>query len=123
MKRVTFHKLAKRELVEAIRFYGESGRGNALLQHVRGTILRLRRFPKSAPCIRGPIRRAVLTKFPYNLLYSIEGDYIHILAIAHQRRDPMYWVDREQPQLSLHSRTPCPHSAKETASPTSTGKW
>jgi len=92
MKRVTFHRLAKRELTDAVHFYEEVDRGRELLEQVRRTIDRIRRFPESAPCIRGPVRRAILSKFSYSLLYSIEGNSIRILAVAHQRRDPMYWI-------------------------------
>ncbi len=37
----------------------------------------------------------VLPKFPYSLLYRIvDKDLIRVLAIAHHKRQPQYWVDR-----------------------------
>ena len=36
----------------------------------------------------------LITKFPYKIIYSIEEDYILILAVAHQHQKPDYWIDR-----------------------------
>ena len=30
------------------------------------------------------------------LLYSIEMDHVFIIAVAHQHRNPDYWVDRSK---------------------------
>lgn len=32
--------------------------------------------------------------FPYQVLYTIEADYILIVAIAHGKRQPGYWRHR-----------------------------
>ena len=53
-------------------------------------------WPLSSPIERGDIRRLVLTRFPYKLLYSIEPDHLYVLAVAHQHRRPSYWVGRSQ---------------------------
>lgn len=39
-------------------------------------------------------RKAVLRKYPFNLIYSLLNENIYILAIAHQNREPEYWIDR-----------------------------
>jgi plasmid stabilization system protein ParE len=36
-------------------------------------------------------RKVVLQRFPFVLIYKSEGDYLRILAVAHQRRRPEYW--------------------------------
>jgi len=33
-------------------------------------------------------------RFPYSMTYSIENDFILIIAVAHQNRNPDYWKDR-----------------------------
>lgn len=93
MRPVSFHRLARREIREAARFYDELGRGQDFFEQIQQSIDRIRRFPESAPQIRGSIRRLVVTRFPYNLVF-VAGDTIHILAVAHRRRNPVYWVDR-----------------------------
>ena len=62
--------------------------------YVDEAIEQVTRHPRSWPVIEAEIRRYILNVFPYSLLYSIEEDYILILAIAHQSRDPKYWRDR-----------------------------
>jgi len=52
------------------------------------------RFPAGAPEILPGIRRQLLRKFPCSLIFSNEGEYALILAVAHGRRRPMYWIHR-----------------------------
>ena len=40
------------------------------------------------------VRRCMARKFPYGILYTIEQDYILILAIMHCSREPGYWKSR-----------------------------
>jgi toxin ParE1/3/4 len=40
------------------------------------------------------IRRCLTQKFPYGILYTIEPDYILILAVMHCSREPGYWKNR-----------------------------
>lgn len=41
------------------------------------------------------MRRRLVRRFPYAVLYSISPDLIRILAVMHSRRRPMYWIERE----------------------------
>jgi len=40
------------------------------------------------------VRRKQLGRFPYQLLYRVDGEEIRILAVMHKRRRPLYWVER-----------------------------
>ncbi len=40
------------------------------------------------------VRTWALKRFPYTLVYRVEGDLITVIAVAHQSREPRYWVDR-----------------------------
>ena len=40
------------------------------------------------------IRRRLISRFPYAILYSDEGEILYILAVMHLRRDPNYWKSR-----------------------------
>jgi plasmid stabilization system protein ParE len=44
--------------------------------------------------VRPGIRRRLLRRFPYALLYSLDGDELLIVAVAHQSRQPGYWTTR-----------------------------
>ena len=52
------------------------------------------RLQKSAPEVRGDIRKKVISNFPYSILYAIENDLIVIVAVAHHKRRPIYWHRR-----------------------------
>jgi hypothetical protein len=41
------------------------------------------------------IRRCMTRKFPYGILYTIEPDYILILAVMHCSREVGYWKNRK----------------------------
>jgi hypothetical protein len=35
-----------------------------------------------------------MARFPYGLIYSIDGDTVVIVAVAHLHRRPRFWIDR-----------------------------
>lgn len=97
--RLIFSPEARQEFDEAERYYNRQvpGLGEQMRAEVRAALLRLRRWPLSCPTERGDIRRLTLGRFPYKLLYSVESDHIYIIAVAHQHREPSYWIDRIKP--------------------------
>lgn len=40
------------------------------------------------------IRSKVVRRYPYRIVYTVEPDAILILAYAHERRKPDYWIHR-----------------------------
>jgi hypothetical protein len=52
------------------------------------------RFPLAYPAVHGEARKAVLRRFPYALIYVVEGSDIVVLACYHHRRDPKGWRAR-----------------------------
>jgi toxin ParE1/3/4 len=97
MRGARFNPLAEHELTEAIQYYEErsSGLGFKLLEEVEHAVIFIRRHPEAAPRVLNSIRRFVLPQFPYYLLYRpLQGGGLRILAVAHQKRHPRYWVGR-----------------------------
>ena len=92
----TWHPLARRELLEGSDYYeGESlGLGAIFLDRVEEAVAYLQRFPRAAPVVLGEVRRLLISKFPYSLIYRIEDEELFILAVAHHRRRPLYWARR-----------------------------
>jgi hypothetical protein len=45
--------------------------------------------------VLGSVRRRLLRRFPYALLYSIKDDGIRVLAVMNLKRRPTYWVGRQ----------------------------
>ena len=94
--RVIFSTFAHQELKDAIQYYEMEfkGLGERFRQEVRRAALRIAEYPTAWSVERGQIRKCLLLKFPYKLLYSIEKDHIFIVAVAHQHRRPDYWIER-----------------------------
>ncbi len=88
--------LAVRELEEATKFYEErvQGLGKRCLRTVTKAIEDVLLFPEAAPLVGESARQKALGSFPYNILYVSENDTIFFVAIAHQKREPLYWADR-----------------------------
>jgi plasmid stabilization system protein ParE len=93
--KVIFSIIAKQELDDAVLYYDleYQGLGKRFKEEVRNTAKRITDYPHAWSVERGEIRKCMLHKFPYKLLYSIEKDHIFIIAVAHQHRKPDYWID------------------------------
>jgi plasmid stabilization system protein ParE len=98
MMRVIFTRIARQELDDAVRYYEleYSGLGHRFKEEVRKATLRIAEYPRAWSLERGDVRKFLLHKFPYKLMYSVEEDYILIIAVAHQHRKPDYWVDKDE---------------------------
>jgi toxin ParE2 len=93
---VEFIEPASLELDDAIQYYNlqADGLGMRFFDEVLETIELIVQFPELWTKGTGNTRRAVLRKFPFNLIYSILHEKIYIIAVAHQNRQPEYWIDR-----------------------------
>jgi plasmid stabilization system protein ParE len=96
--RVIFSPEARTEFNEAVQYYDQQrqGLGDELRAEIREFLPRLQRAPLTFPVERGDIRRLILARFPYKLLYSVESDHVYVIALAHRRRTPGYRVDRTE---------------------------
>jgi plasmid stabilization system protein ParE len=87
---------AEEEMSEASLFYeaATSGLGKDFLADVQQVIDRLREYPKSGEHVASGLRRMLLHRFPFSIIYSVEADAILVIAIAHHGRHPGYWQSR-----------------------------
>ena len=97
MDRPEFHRLAEHELNEAAQYYDleEPGLGSSFLEEVDRCLQSIEAHPEAGPVLRGSVRRRLLRRFPYALLYKIKPNGLRILAVMNLKRRPMYWVGRE----------------------------
>ena len=95
--KVIFSEIAKLELEDSVHYYElEYERlGQKFKEEVKKAALRICEYPKAWSIERGDVRKCLLHKFPYKLLYSIESNHIFIIAVAHQHRKPNYWIEKE----------------------------
>jgi plasmid stabilization system protein ParE len=93
---LSFNPLEERELNDAAQYYEVEtpGLGLAFISEVERACERILEWPDSAPIIRGRVRRRLLHRFPYALLYSLDSQVVRILAVMNLKRRPTYWVGR-----------------------------
>ena len=91
-----FHPEAESEFISAIDYYEEcqAGLGYEFAYIIYSTILDIMESPKTWPLFYSDIRRRLVNRFPYAVLYSDEGTKVYILAVMHLSRDPSYWKSR-----------------------------
>lgn len=92
---------AVEEMEEAAEWYEERRPGLArhFLDEIEQLQGRIVERPASYPRLDVPssdlvIRRALLSRFPYAVVFLDREDEIRILAIAHTKRRPGYWLNR-----------------------------
>ena len=96
MTAVSFLPDAEEEMIESARYYESNCErlGSDFLSEVDRAIKSIQAHPTAAPVIGSNIRRRLLDRFPFGLLYTIENNDVLILAVMHLRRRPGYWKER-----------------------------
>ncbi len=84
---------AKQELRDAARYYENCvpGLGHNFLHEVRETIHRIIQWPQAWQPLDEEIRRCRTHRFPYGIIYGIEGGEVLIVSVMHLHRRPDSW--------------------------------
>ena len=100
-KPARFEPEAEEELVAAVSWYQAQrpGLGTELMDATQEALRRIIQAPVVLGLVPGVssslgVRRCVLQRFPYSLVFLELPGEIRILAVAHQRRRPGYWRSR-----------------------------
>lgn len=96
MKSVHFLLPAEQEMLDAARYYESQTErlGEDFLVKVNSAVRNISEYPKRWPVIDFDVRRRLVHRFPYGVLYRIDPNEIVILAVAHLHRHPNYWISR-----------------------------
>lgn len=91
---LTFHVAAEEELRDAVLYYESRSRGlgATFLHAVETAVAQICEHPAAAPQVTAMVRRKQVHRFPYAVMYSVHMETITILAVANQRRRPLYWL-------------------------------
>jgi toxin ParE1/3/4 len=96
--KLLFHIEATAELDAAVVWYEHEreGLGFELLEEVDRAFDVILESPTTWPFARpgSNLRRFVLTRFPYTLIYAESEELVRVFAVAHQKRRPGYWRAR-----------------------------
>ena len=91
---------ADAEMTEAARWYEmhRAGLGTEFLTALDDAVTRIAERPRLGSPVPGiedqTVRRRAVHRFPYHVVYVELPDRLQVLAIAHDRRRPAYWVGR-----------------------------
>lgn len=92
------------ELADAVRAYelNRAGIGRELALHVDEALRDIRRFPDMAAIVAPAVRRVILHRFPFCLVYRLKGNEVQLLALIPTRAD----ADRTYSRLTaFYGRT------------------
>ncbi len=96
MMPIDFLPEAEQEMIEAALYYQSlsSGLGDDYLDEVERAVRSITSSPQTWPILEGNLRRRLIKRFPFAVLYRIEQDKILMVAVAHLRKKPGYWKNR-----------------------------
>ncbi len=98
---IRFEPEALSDIARAARYYNRErkGLGGEFRQAVNRRILALRGFPNAGATaehieVSLPLRQVRVRQFPYLVIYVVADDDVRIVAVAHEKRLPSFWIDR-----------------------------
>jgi plasmid stabilization system protein ParE len=96
--KTSFHPEAENEFTKAIDYFENQQRelGFEFSVEVYKTVQRIKANPRSWTKVSGTIRRILVQRFPFGILYHYDSEskHIFIVAVMHLRRNPGYWRER-----------------------------
>lgn len=96
MRSLKFLPEAEGDFSETFAWYEEQrvGLGYEFLDDLHDLLQRITRTPRLYPVAARRTYRAQMDRFPYGILFVMEGGGILVTGILHVRRDPRRWSDR-----------------------------
>lgn len=90
------HPQAETEIREAFDYYRliSAELGGDFLARFEAALAIIRANPNQGAFNRPPVRRILLKRFPYSVVYFMKAGEIFLVAVPHKRRRPFYWQSR-----------------------------
>ena len=97
MMNIVFHPEAKEEFLASVEYYEQcsAGLGEDFAREVYVAIRSAEAYPGSWPILGHGIRRCLVHRFPYAILYDATSFDLFILAVMNLHRHPDYWKHRK----------------------------
>ena len=96
--KVRFHPGARRDLTDGYHWYEDRSdrAASRFIEEVSATLDCILEAPdRFRPVAPGSkFRTVTLDDFPYNLIYRVIAGGIVVIAVAHEKRRPGYWLRR-----------------------------
>lgn len=93
MKPIILLLEAEQEILEAAFYYQSraSGLGVDYLSEIERAVEAISESPYTWPILEGKLRRRLVRRFPFGVIYRIDPDEIVVIAVAHLCKKPGYW--------------------------------
>jgi plasmid stabilization system protein ParE len=87
---------AELDIQDAFDWYEQrdSGLGSEFVRAVDSCLTAIVRNPSAYPLIYEQVRRVLVRRFPYGVIYILEEGTITVIACFHTKRDPKQWQSR-----------------------------
>ena len=87
---------AEQDIREAYSWYETqmSGLGANFLLRIDAALSSVQRNPRQYPLIHQEVRRCLVRRFPYGILFLVDDKRIIVLAVFHAKRNPRSWQER-----------------------------
>lgn len=98
--RLVFHPEAADEYVDAARWYGERSATvhDLFVAEIERALRLIVAFPHRWPRYGPRHRRVLVRRFPYSVVYLETLGRLWVVAVAHAKQKPFYWIDRTIPK-------------------------
>lgn len=95
-RRIEFHPEAAEEIVGAHEWYEVRSpvAANAFTFELNRALETVLDAPERWPTDRFGLRRYLLHRFPFCIVYRLKEQVVEVIAVAHLRRKPGYWRTR-----------------------------
>ena len=93
---VKFLTPARTEVREVVAYYNQQrdGLGVEFVSELKQTLLRIRHYPLAWSPLSSRVRRCLINRFPYSVIYEVRTDLILIAAVQHHSKEPNSWRNR-----------------------------
>ncbi len=74
----------------------EDGLGREFVLQLDEALRQIATHPNASPIWRSdrPYRKQLVGRFPYVIFFEASEEGVTVVAVAHQKRQPGYWLDR-----------------------------
>lgn len=90
------HPEAEAEMIDSARYYERQvpGLGKDFLAAVDAAFDDITVHPDRWRILEEDVRRYLMPRFPFGILYQVRTEHVQVVAVAHLSRHPDYWKDR-----------------------------
>lgn len=92
----TFLDVAQSEFDETIDYYEQQrlGLGFEFADEVEEALGRIEHYPQAWSPLSPRVRRCLVNRFPYGVIYEVRNDRLVVVAVQNLQREPDSWRSR-----------------------------